>query len=223
MPGLLDSAEQHVRKRKRDGHTALSAPTANATTLSGEGDGKVEVEVLENQIVESRRHYNNISTLITYVLHPESNFTRASQAIAALCRVFSRLMASGLIKNSDHQTESEVFITDWLKQRFHEYRKLLVDSLADGRHAEQKACLEHLMRISKEEAAGLCRDGVISGHRGTFPLILRALTTASCSDQVRGYFVKDYLRKFDDIIVYTFKQITYVEQACIIIMYLTSS
>lgn len=222
MPRLLDSAEHRVRKMKRDGHAALPAPTTKAAK-SREAPRKVEVDVLENQILESRRYYNNIVTLIDYVRHRDNNVTQASLAIVALCRVFSRLMASGLMKKSKNQTESEGVITDWLNRRFDEYRGLLIDSLADCRHVEQKACLELLMQLSKEEAAGLNLDGDPFGPRGTFPLILRALTTFSRSDQVRESFVENYLERFDDLIVCIFKQIAYVEQACLLIRYLMSS
>ncbi|MCJ1251565.1 hypothetical protein MMC30_008800 [Trapelia coarctata] len=206
MPGLLDCTEHLVRKRKRDERDALPAPTAKASR-SGEGEGTVEVDVLENQILESRRYYNNIAILIDYVRHRDTNVNQASLAIVALCRIFSRLMASGMMEKPGQQVESEVVITDWLNERFYEYRALLMDSLADGRHVEQKACLELLMQLSKEEAACLNLDGDLLGRRGTFPMILQVLTTASCSDQVRGSFVENYLQKFDDIIVFTFRQI----------------
>lgn len=219
MPELLDSSEQRVRKRKRDSHASVSAPTAS-TAPAGEDAGKGEVDLLENQVLQSRRYYNNIATLINYVRHPDSHTTQAPLAAIALCRVFARLMASGLLQKSGHHSESEAVITDWLNERFQEYRGLLVDSLADGRRVEQKAYLELLMHLSKEEAACLDLDNDVFGHQGTFRLVLGTLTLNDSCDQSRGSFVEDYVQKYDDIVVYTFKQLAYVEPANVLIMYL---
>lgn len=220
MPGLSDSVEHRVRNRKRNCTATLSAPAVKATQ-SGEGIGKVEVDVLESQILESRQYYNNLVILIDYVRYRDRNTTQGPLAIVALCRVFSRLMASGVMKKAGHQTESEIIITHWLIERLQEYRGLLVESLAEGHHVEQKACLELLMQLSKEEAAGLDFDGEPLGHKGTFSLVLRALSMENASDQLRGSFVENYVQNFDDILVHTFRQITYVEQAYVLTMYLT--
>jgi len=219
MPGLSDSVEHRVRKRKRNGNATVSTPAMKAPQ-SGESTGKVEVDVLESQILQSRQYYNNLVTLINYVRHRDRNTTQAPLAIVALCRVFSRLMASGVMKDSGHQTESGIIITHWLLERFREYRELLVESLADGHYVEQKACLELLMQLSKEEVAGLDIDREPLGHKGAFLLVLRALSTANTSNQLRGSFVENYVQKFDDMLVHTFRQITYVEQAHVLVMYL---
>jgi U3 small nucleolar RNA-associated protein 19 len=211
MPSLIEPQKELTRKRKREGRGLSEIPTDGVRPVE-DGKREPDVDLLEDQITQSRRYLNNIATLIGYVRASHNNAIRSSQAVVALCRIFSRLLASGSMTRSSHQSEAEIVVVEWLHDRLGEYRSLLLDSIAQSHNGEQKASLELLMHLAKEEATSLKLDANTVWRRGTFPLILRAVVSESSSEQLRRNFVEKYIQDNDDLLLYTLKIIAYVMQ-----------
>ena len=132
MPGTkTKTASAGGVKRKRDPAKAQLREAKSkkrqkspASTSADEGEGEdVQARILqlEAQILESRRHYNNIATLVQLAKHSEPEDEAPILAAVALCRVFSRLLATGDMVKSKGMGEAEAVIVSWLKERYREY------------------------------------------------------------------------------------------------------
>lgn len=135
-------AKQEVSSKatKKRKNVAAEDATANAkrravasTTAEAE---QAKIEELENQIAESRKHYNNIATLLS-MLNVGDGAKKPNLPVAvALCRVFCRLIAGGYLKVPKEATEQEEIVVAWLKERLQEYQKALLQII---RHADSSS------------------------------------------------------------------------------------
>lgn len=115
-------------KKRKSSKNAGAPPKRRAVA---EEDGFAEtlstIQELESQIAESRKHYNNIATLIS-MLNVDESAKKPELAVAvSLCRVFSRLIAGGNFTESSRAAENEKIITAWLKERCLEYQRALTN------------------------------------------------------------------------------------------------
>lgn len=186
------------RKRKRTAvQEAVSPPPATH-------DAKDVLE-LENQILESRRHYNNIVQLLEYLKKPEAeDDDRSFIAAVALCRVFCRLLAGGKMSRKQGISNDETLIIDWLRERLKEYKNLLISKLASQKPEWSQLALTLPLQMMKEESVYLKVPNDTVWRNGTFALLLRKLADGTTPEATRGLFVKNYLVVFDDIRYYTF-------------------
>lgn len=197
MPSLVYESGI-IKKRKRTAvHGAASPPLATH-------DANKVLE-LENQILESRRHYNNIVRLLEYLKKPDAEDDDQSFiAAVALCRVFCRLLAGGMMSKYQGISNDETLIIDWLRERLKEYKNLLIPKLASQKTEWSQLALTLPLQMMKEEAVCLKVPNDTAWRNGTFALLLRKLADGSTPEATRGLFVKNYLVEFDDIRYYTF-------------------
>lgn len=164
-----------------------------------------EVLELENQILESRRHYNNIVQLLEYLKKPDAeDDDRSFIAAVALCRVFCRLLAGGKMSRKQGISNDETLIIDWLRERLKEYKNLLISKLASQKPEWSQLALTLPLQMMKEESVYLKVPNDTVWRNGTFALLLRKLADGTTPEATRVLFVKNYLVVFDDIRYYTF-------------------
>lgn len=186
------------KKRKRTAvQNAASPPSATHAAN--------EVLKLENQILESRRHYNNIVRLLEYLKKPDAEDDDQSFiAAVALCRVFCRLLAGGKMSKLQGISNDETLIIDWLRERLKEYKNILIPKLASQKPEWSQLALTLPLQMMKEEVAYLRAPNDTAWRKGTFAILLQKLADGTTPEATRGLFVKNYLVEFDDIRYYTF-------------------
>lgn len=178
------------KKRKRTAVQKAASPPSVTHDAN-------EVLELENQILESRRHYNNIVRLLEYLKKPDAEDDDQSFiAAVALCRVFCRLLAGGKMSKKQGISNDETLIIDWLRERLKEYKNLLIPKLASQRPEWSQLALTLPLQMMKEERA--------AWRNGTFAILLRKLADGTTPEATRGLFIKNYLVEFADIRYYTF-------------------
>ena len=164
-----------------------------------------EVLELENQIPESRRHYNNIARLLEYLKKPDAEDEEQSFiAAVALCRVFCRLLAGGKMSKKKGISKDETLIIEWLRERLKEYKDLLIPKLASRKPGWSQIALTLPLQLMKEEAVYMKVANDTAWRNGTFALLLRKLADGTATEATRGLFITNYLVEFDDIRYYTF-------------------
>jgi U3 small nucleolar RNA-associated protein 19 len=199
MPGRVDGSGGAVkRKRVESSHK----PSKRARSKSSEEDVQARILLLETQIFESKKNYNNISTLIKLSRTEDENPGVSLVASIALCRIFSRLMASGDFIKAQSATEKESVVALWLRERYSEYKVVLLQLL--NREASGSTALTLCMRMLKSEGTYLR-----NGQEYSFPSpflkdILQSPLSSDCGDAVRREFSEKYLEEYDDIRFYTF-------------------
>ncbi|KAH7087168.1 CBF/Mak21 family-domain-containing protein [Paraphoma chrysanthemicola] len=195
-------------KRKRDPskpERRESKSKTRRTSLSDDGiDPQAEVLQLEAQIVESRKHYNNIATLLQLARQPEADNEAPILAAVALCRVFSRLLATGDMVRSKGMGEAEAVIVSWLKERYKDFVDLLLNDFLRSEHGpKQSVALTLLMRLVKEES----KAPKYNIKTGPLPRLVEALLLLPLDDPSRDEFADKYFKQYDDIRFFTFKAV----------------
>jgi U3 small nucleolar RNA-associated protein 19 len=208
MSGKTSTSNVGV-KRKRDPskpERRESKTKSRRKSPSEDGnDTQAEILQLETQILESRKHYNNIATLLQLARQPEAENEAPILAVVALCRVFSRLLATGDMVKSKGMGEAEALIVSWLKGRYQEYKDVLLNNfLRSEALPKQSVALTLLMRLVKVEATAQKDHNV---KNGPLPRLIEALLLLPLDDPNRDEFADKYFKQFDDIRFHTFETV----------------
>lgn len=190
MPGLIEE-KGGVRKKRRIQETkppAITEPKINAY-----------FSLMKDQILESRQHYYNISTLLRQIRSPTKNSKGDILAALALCQVFCKFMVLGRMSQSVGMSENDITVTEWLSERYEDYVVELLAMLTAHRSRRSKTALTLLMRVAKEEnmQGKLSKDGVWRDR--VFQRLLRSLIEGETLKDVRTEFINNYFRKFHDV------------------------
>jgi U3 small nucleolar RNA-associated protein 19 len=160
---------------------------------------------LESQILKSRKHYNNIATLIS--LAKESSEATLLVNIA-LCRVYCRFLAAGNLSTSKETTGAEAVIVQWLRARLNEYVDILLELLRS--ESTGVTALTLLMRLVKEEVN---QRGHMAWSQGIFG---KATGVLLSSGEVLSEFEVKYFNPYADVRFHTLELVTYVARSCYI-------
>ncbi|KAF1837529.1 nucleolar complex protein 4 [Decorospora gaudefroyi] len=210
MPGTKSASLAGVKRKRRTDPSKPERrePKSKSRRKSPSEDGndvQSKVVHLETQILESRRHYNNIVTLLQFAKKPEAENEGSILAAVALCRVFSRLLVAGDMLKSKGMGEAEVVVVSWLKERYREFIDVLFNDFLRCEHPpKQSVALTLVMRLVKEEAKGQ-KDYKLKN--GPLPRLIEILLSLPIDDLNRDEFVEKYLKQFDDIRYQTFQTI----------------
>ncbi|ORY14599.1 CBF/Mak21 family-domain-containing protein [Clohesyomyces aquaticus] len=195
------------RKREPTKEGRKSVKTKTRAKSPADDDVQATILGLEAQILESRRHLNNIATLLQLAKQFDREDEATILAAVALCRIFSRLLAAGDMVKSRGLPQSEVVIVQWLKERYREYVDMLLleEYLRSETASKQSVALTLLMRLVKEESQTSQHD--YSLKHGPLSRIIETVLLLPKDDATRDEFVEKYLKHFDDIRYYTFQTI----------------
>ncbi|KAH8759101.1 CBF/Mak21 family-domain-containing protein [Diaporthe sp. PMI_573] len=213
MPSAVGVRKASKRKRpdtneppkKRARSQSTSSDRSQAQDDGHGHDPQAKILLLETAILESKRNYNNITTLLHIARDKHKDEDEALLATVALCRVFVRLLAAGSLLRKNNSAEKDVILVHWLRDRLSEYNEALLSFLASDGHALTALTLS--MRLLKAHGQYPYREG----DEHSFPkVLLRDIVAALCrpgADQVRREFVEKFVDEYDDIRLYTFKAI----------------
>jgi U3 small nucleolar RNA-associated protein 19 len=197
MP-FIEAAQHAGKKRKRTakiaiGNHKITRPSENSNDIDS------EIQRLEVEISQSRKHFNNIVNLLEYAF-PTKRSRSHSAAVVALCRTFCRLLADGSLKHGENMTKPELAVLKWLEDKYREFTSSLLDLVIQDTQSSDVDPLRLVMRLVKQEVGSL---GNSQWAGGIFAQALRAIFAGGekCAD-VRSDFVKSYF-KYDDVRYHT--------------------
>jgi U3 small nucleolar RNA-associated protein 19 len=208
MPGKTSPSLAGVKRKrdpsKQERREVKSKSRRKSPSDDGE-DVQSEVLQLEAQILESRRHYNNIATLLQLAKQPDAEHEGPILAAVALCRVFSRLLATGDMVKSKGMGEKEAVIVSWLKERYRELLDVLLDNfLQSDAPPKQSVALTLVMRLVKEESKAQKDHNI---KKGPLPRLIQILLSLPTDDLNRDEFAEKYFKQYDDVRYQTFQTI----------------
>ncbi|KAK4154658.1 CBF/Mak21 family-domain-containing protein [Chaetomidium leptoderma] len=208
MPAAVEgvSATPAVkRKRQENGDASKKRrKSAGGDDNSDDHDFKARIKKLETEIQESRKHYNNIATLVELAQKHDEDRKPALAASEALCRIFIRLLAAGnLVKRKD-VSEKDAAVTSWLRDRLADYRGALLSMFRSKKLALNGLMLA--MALLKAEAQHLGDRGEAVFPRYFFSDIVASLLESPI-EQLREQFSEKFIDEYDDIRFYTFEAI----------------
>lgn len=199
MPGPIDEG----RPNKRKSTSSYSKPIKRARSEDSEDDALAPILLLEHEIAESKKNYNNIAKLIK-ILRSDGG-DDSSLAAISLCRVFTRLMATGDMAKGKDSTEKDLVVLRWLKERYVEYKATLLVLL--GEDDADSTPLTLCMRLLKTEGTFIKNGSDYSFPTAFLAEIVQVLLQSESGSSVRREFSEKYVEENDDVRFYTFEAI----------------
>lgn len=204
MPGAVEGGSSK-RKRTKTGQV----PRKRSRSDSGEDDEESQSRIflLETAILESKKNYNNITTLIAIAQNYAEEGESALAAAVSLCRVFVRLLASGKLVKRKGSSEKDAVVVQWLRERFTEYKSAILSMLLHTDSALTALTLS--MRLLKAESQHLNEMEDYDFPKLFFSQVVDALVQNEVDSSVRKEFLEKFVDEYDDIRFYTFKALKY--------------
>jgi U3 small nucleolar RNA-associated protein 19 len=194
-------------KRKRQENADEGKKRRKSTDGDDDGDDyKAHIQTLENEILESKKHYNNIATLLEFAQKHDEDRKPALAATKALCRIFIRLLASGSLVKRKDVSEKDATVTSWLRDRLADYRGVLLSMFRSKKLALNALVLA--MALLKAEAQHLSDREEAVFPRYFFSDVIAAILESPV-EQLREEFAEKFINEYEDIRFYTFEAIKY--------------
>ena len=201
--------EKRIGQKRRGDSESANLPKTKRRIIEQKLHGKenvpTDVLLLEERILESRQNYNEISKLLDLAQDDDTQDQNDVIALVALCRIFCRLMAAGNLVRIRGSSANEATVVDWLKQRYQDYKNLLIEELVHEDITRQSTALTLLMRLLKEEKVHLNLAIEASWRTGVFTNLITVLIENAVANETRTEFVEKYVKKFDDVRFYAFE------------------
>jgi U3 small nucleolar RNA-associated protein 19 len=197
------------KKRKRDddrpqteGHKRRAVPAGNSSSH--------DIEQLEERIAENpSKNRKDVETLIQTIYLSDSSSKTNLKAAIALCKAFSRLIASGTLTKNGHESEQSHELSGWYVQQHGIYRMALV-KLLQSVSASQRLPIVHLCWRVLEQDAELLNNSVWDSDSMFRPL-LAAITELPDGTDIRETFVGEYMNACHDCCYHSLAYISYVQ------------
>lgn len=207
MPGSVgEEAANTAVKRKRAENGDQSKKRRKSERGGDDDELEAQIEKLENEIQESRKHYNNIAALIELAQKHENDPRSALAATEALCRVFIRLLASGSLVKRKDVSEKDATVISWLRDRLADYRRVLLSMFPSQKLALNALMLAMALLRAEAQHLGDREEAVFP--RYFFSGIVAGLLESPL-EQIRQQFSEKFIDEYDDIRFYTFEAIKY--------------
>lgn len=193
-----------LKKRKRAPTKDLASKRSRSES-SQEDDEQAQILLLEQEISASKKGYNNISKLLKLLQSSEPKSDLYMITTISLCRVFTRLLSSGELDKAKGGSEKELVVVQWLRERYTEYKTILLKSLLVEDVAS--TILTLCMRLLKTEG-----QFMRGGCEYSFPTlflkeIISMLIRPEVDSTLRQEFSETYVEEHDDVRFYAFESI----------------
>lgn len=200
MPAITAKDDGLKRKRKVTKDDVKKRARAGESGSDDE-DVHSQILLLEAEILESKKNYNNIVKLINIAKDHESDTESAIFASVALCRVFIRLLAAGNLTLQRGASDKEAIVIQWLKDQLSEYKAILVTLVSDQDLASTALTLAMKVLKAEGEQLNANKDFYVFPKEFLEHIVL-ALVKSKNSD-AREEFVEKYVDEYDDVRFFT--------------------
>lgn len=204
MPRATDKDDSLKRKRREPKEDVKKRPRTDSIS-SDEDHSEARVLLLETEILESKKNYNNIVELIGIAKSIEDEGELAVLASVALCRVFIRLLAAGNLTHKRGLSEKEAVVVQWLKDRLSEYKKVLVSLLSREELASTALTLAMKVLKSEGEQLNSNKDFYVFPKEFLEDILSSLFETRNYA--VGKEFVEKYVDEYDDVRFFTHQAI----------------
>jgi U3 small nucleolar RNA-associated protein 19 len=205
MPSIIGNSGQSAKRKRK---TSEPRPSKRARSESSEEDVQAQILLLETEIFESKKNYNNITALIKLLRDDSEGADGSVVASISLCRVFTRLMVSGEMAKPHGATEKEVVVAKWLKERYSEYKAAILVLLAE--ESISLTALTLCMRLLKTEGQHFYNSKEYNFPTRFLVDIIRVLLRHGSDGSARKEFSEKYVKEYDDIRFYTLEAVELV-------------
>ncbi|KAK0107566.1 hypothetical protein ONS96_003372 [Cadophora gregata f. sp. sojae] len=201
MPGPTSGPSQSGKRKRTSSERGPSKRArSESSESSGEEDSQAQIILLADEILKSKKNYNNVTKLIQILGADGDEADDSVVAAISLCRVFTSLMVSGDMVRKQATNEKDAVVMKWLKERYSEYKAGLL--LLLGEEGVSSTVLDLCMRLLKTEGQHL------RGLEYSFPTtfltdMVRVFLDPESDGNVREEFSEAYVEEYDDVRFYT--------------------
>jgi U3 small nucleolar RNA-associated protein 19 len=201
-----NSAETAKRKRVTGSELARKRRKSGKPTNTEENDEQSRILLLEEEILESKKHYNNIATLLGLARTGQDDPDTAVTACVSLCRVYIRLLGSGKLAREEEMWEKDAVVVGWLRDRLLDFHAVLLNLLSIEDLA--LSSLTIIMKTLKAQGNKLEDQErfTLATHLTT---LVKVLAQPGAHTLARERFLNDFATKYADIRFYTFQAVRY--------------
>lgn len=196
MPSTI--GETVKRKRRSETDNPKKRPK------SSQDDAAAQILLMEGEVLESKKHYNNIITLLENADDFQSEKPEAMLAAIALCRIFVRLLAKGALASKKGASEKDLMVATWLRDQYSRYKSVLGSLLRHEPTAGNALTLS--MKMLKAEAEYFSDTEAYSFPKLFLKNILSSLFELDSWETTKE-FIEVFAEEHDDIRFYTFEAI----------------
>jgi len=197
------------KKRKRDDDQPQTEVHKRRAVPTGQGSSH-DIEQLEKRIVENpSKNRKDVETLIRTIDLSDSGSKINLKAAIALCKVFSRLVASGTLTKNGHDNEQSHELSGWYVQQYGIYRMALMKLLRSV-SASQRLPVVHLCWRVLEQDAELLHHLVWDSDSMFRPLLAAVIEMPDGAD-IRETYVGEYMNACHDCCYHSLAYLSYVQ------------
>jgi U3 small nucleolar RNA-associated protein 19 len=196
------------KKRKLDddqsqseGHKRRAVPTGHSSSH--------DIEQLERRIAENpSKNRKDVETLIQTINLSDPDLKINLKAAVALCKAFSRLVASGTLTKNGNESEQSPKLSGWYIRQYGIYRMALVKLLRSV-SASQRLPIVHLCwRVLEQDAEFL--DYSVWDSDSMFRPLLHAVVEMPDGTDIRETYVGEYMNACHDCCYHSLEFLSFV-------------
>lgn len=188
------------RKSVSDARSVPKAKRRRGEIPRSDSDLILRIEKLEDELSKTTNGKGQISELISFFDLASADLDGSLSAAICLCRVFSRMMASGMFPWQKSNEEP-----GWQMREYWAYQFKLLQYVKEGPTSTQPTMLKLSMRMLKEESVH--NPDAFKVYE-SFSGLVTAIIQAVDGLEVRKTFAEDYLQPYHDCSYYSLGAIT---------------
>ena len=165
---------------------------------------RTKIQILEQNILISRRHYNKIPVLLGFARDQQAKCHEDILAAVALGRIFTHFLASGYMSVPVGAPKSDIIVRKWLMQKYEDYKIELLRLTSSPYPDKSLTALTIILQLIREDASQKKITDEAPWRKGLFPQLLQLCISATNIGVVRAKFVDEYLNIYDDVRFFSF-------------------
>ena len=203
---IMSRLENGVKRKLNDGQTKNES---RKRRVVHNGNIASDIEKLERRIAEDPvQNHKNVETLLRMIDVNDPNSKFNLNTAVSLCKVFSRVVASGHITKDGQRRKLSQEVSGWYIQHYEKYRKTVIKLLRSV-SASQRLPILHLCWKILEQDAELLESSVWVSD-SIFKPLLSALMEMTEAKDIRETYVSEYMNECHDCCYHSLEYFAYV-------------
>lgn len=190
-------------KRKRDDNEIQHEGRKRRTRADGDNSG-TKIEELGRKIAENPlKYYTNVEKLLQMIDLDDANAKENLVTAVTLCKVFSRLIASGHLDQGEDGSQQKRDLSEFCMRQYNNYKTTVVKLLRFASSSQGLPFLHLCWKIFEQDVE-VWKSSVWESN-SLFSSLLSALAEIPDSNEIRKTFVGEYMSQCHDCCYYSLK------------------
>jgi U3 small nucleolar RNA-associated protein 19 len=195
-------------KRKRD-DARHQSESRKRRAIQNSDSTSPDPEQLEKSVAEDpSKNRKDVQNLLQMFDFAKPDVKTNLKVGVVLCKVFSRLVASGNLTKDDHGSKQSQALSDWYAREYDGYRRTLVKLLRSASASQRLPILHLCWKVLEQDAELLDKSVWVSDSM--FNPLLSAVVEIPDGTDVRNTYVGEYMNQCHDCCYHSLEFFSYV-------------